>query len=189
MPPAAAEPDEVKEPMPAPQLTQLTADDACRLFIRALYTGSPTPAAETCIATLSGDQVSMATSHGRALNANTVAAGESFVPAAERMWHRAKLVEAKGAWENAGAIFVTRSAEPLCLEIAAFAPDATSDSLFVLRANDQEPEMVAIPIDADAEQSVVVSSPVAPGGKPTAFAIYAREPRTLVKSLNFRACP
>lgn len=175
--------------VPKPELTQAAADDACRLYIKALYTGAEAPAAETCMATLTGESVAMATSHGRALNVNNAIAGEVFTPAAELMWHRAKLVEAKGAWENAGAVFVTTSAEPLCLDIAAFAPDATSDSLFVLRATDQEPEMVPIPIDPEAEQSVSVAAPVAPGGKAAAFAVFAREPRTLVKSLSFRACP
>lgn len=184
-----AEPAPVVEAAPKVELTQSAADDACRLFIKSLYTGSETPSSETCMATLNGETVSLSTTHGRSLPANNAVAGETFTPAAELMWHRAKLVEAKGAWENAGAVFVTTSAEPLCLDIAAFAPDATSDSLFVLRATDQEPEMVPIPIDPEAEQSVSVAAPVAPGGKAAAFAVFAREPRTLVKSLSFRACP
>jgi hypothetical protein len=174
---------------PKVEITQTAADDACRLFIKALYTGSEATASETCMATVNGDAVAMSTTHGRSLPANNAVAGEVFMPAAELMWHRAKMVDAKGAWENAGAVFVTTSAEPLCLDIAAFAPDATSDSLFVLRATDQEPEIVPIPIDPEAELSVSVAGPVSPGGKAAAFAVYAREPRTLIKSLSFRTCP
>jgi hypothetical protein len=179
------------EPVAAPaiELTQSAADDACRLYIKALYTGSEVPASETCIAAIDGKAVSLSTSHGRSLQVSEAVAGEVFTPTAAVLWHRAKLDEAKGAWENAGALFVTKSAEPLCMDIAAFAADGTSDSLFVLRASDQEPEMVPIPIDPEAEISVSVMEPLAPGGKAAAFAVFAREPRTLIKSISFRACP
>lgn len=184
-----AEPEPPAVAAPVIELTQSAADDACRLYIKALYTGIDIASSETCIASVDGKAVALATSQGRLLSVSEAIAGEVFTPTATLLWHRAKLDETKGAWENAGAVFVTTSAEPLCLNIAAFAPDSASDSLFVLRATDQEPEIVPIPIDPEAELSVSVAAPVAPGGKAAAFAVFAREPRTLIKSLSFRACP
>ena len=170
-----------------PMLDQVAADSACRLYIDSLYTGMDVTITETCVAQINGDAVEMATSHGRVMSAPKVSAGQTIEPVAGSQWHRAKPDAASGAWENPGAVFVTDSVEPLCLDVVTIARDATSDSMFVLRDTDEAPSVVSLTIDPAAEQ-VATLGQVSDGGRAAAFAVFAREPKVMLKSLKFYTC-
>jgi predicted small secreted protein len=167
---------------------QAAANDACDLYIKALYTGADVVPTETCLAGIDQDGTKMLTSNDRYLRAVDVRAGDTFVPTADLLWHRAVPDDTTSTWSNFGAVFISLSKEPLCMDVETLAEDAAADTLFVLRPQDEEPVKLGVPIDAENTQVTAFPEPVSAGNSASAFTVFAREPRTKLKFIQFRSC-
>lgn len=165
-----------------------TGVKACDLYIKALYTGAKEQSNEQCSPALGEDFVELSTTHGRRLKATQIIPGETVALSAETLWHRSKFVEATESWENPGGVYILRSSVPYCIEVTTFAPDATTDSLFLLRPEDAEPVMLPLPVDPDRVRTTVFPQSISSEDGVSVFAVYAREPRAQLKSLRLVPC-
>lgn len=161
---------------------------ACDLYIRALYTGAPEAPNEECTPSVSADHATLSTTNGRSLKAAQIVPGEAVQLSDKTLWHRSKFVEATGRWENPGGIYILRSSVPFCIEVSAFAPDAMSDSLFLLRAQDAEPVMLTLPVDPDRARTTLFPQQISSEDGISVFAVYAREPKAQIGSLRVVPC-
>lgn len=165
-----------------------TGQMACDLYIRALYTGTDAVPTEQCAPTLSTDHAQLSTTHGRSLKAAQIVPGEAVDLSAETLWHRSRFVEATGSWENPGGVYILRSSLPYCIEVTTFAPDATTDSLFLLREQDAEPVMLPLPVDPERARTTVFPQQITSDNGVSVFAVYAREPRAQLKAFRLVPC-
>ena len=162
--------------------------EACSLYMKALYTDAKVAPSETCAPTIQSDRILLTTTHGRRLEFLEIGPGESASISAANLWHRSRLVDATGAWENPGLGLIVRGAVAHCLEVTTIAADANSDSLFLLRNGDEEPHMVSVPVDAGKLRTTVLYQTTAPAGADAIFFLYAREPRIELKSVRLVRC-
>lgn len=191
---AASEPAASTAPAaPTPTVTEVLAglDKAglCSLLGNALSTKEKIVTAEGCAVTAGASDVMLATADGATtLPATYVSAGSSVTATAANVAPVA-IADPRGGFSNVGMVFVGHApAAGLCMQVEYFAPDGSSNSLFVWRIG----ERARIQFDLNKHETKLIKTyfpePVIAGGKSGAFAVYRREVGTTLQTANFLDC-
>lgn len=197
--PKAPEPAPVVEaaatpppPKPFDGASALAAVDQailCAMFARASTDEKVQVANDDCVVTAGSSNITIATKDGSStLLIPLVEAGASIDLTAETASARAVPDAVHGAFENAGAVFIGRApASGLCLMVDYFAPDAGSNSLYVLVAG-AKTDRLMVKANPEAVAQANYGLPVVAGGAIAPFAVTRREPKLALKKVTMRAC-
>ncbi len=189
-PEAAAAP---AAPPPPPTVEAVLAglDKAglCVLLGNALSPKGEPVTTDGCTATAGASELTLATADGAStLPAAFVSDGSSVTVTAANASPIA-VADARGGFSDVGMVFAGYApVAGLCMQVEYFAPNGSSNSLFVWRIG----EPVRVQFDLNKHETKLIqtyfSEPVIAGGKSGAFAVYRREPGLILKTVNFLDC-
>lgn len=190
-PVAEAAPVASPPPPPTAEVVLAGLDKAglCELLGNALSAKGKVVTADGCTATAGASDITLATADGvTTLPAAFVSDGSSVTVTAANASPIA-VADARGGFSNVGMVFAGYApAAGLCMQVEYFAPDGSSNSLFVWRNG----EPVRVQFDLNKHETKLIQTyfpePVIAAGKSGAFAVYRREPGLILKTVNFLDC-